>query len=118
MNQQPSYCLDIRVGYSEQDRDELIGFLRQVGKFFGVGKAQRGMWQGAKILRVETPKAAELAQHIIKSLRLGDDYDYEVHETFTDANRCDTWLPDFDTAHGHERFDLIQPESTTTEQPA
>lgn len=111
MDQQPSYCLDIRVGRSEQERNTLIEFLMQAGKFFEVGKAQRGMWQGAKILRVETPKATELAQHIMKSLRLGDDYDYEIHETFTDANRSDTWLPDLDTTHGHERFDLVSPES-------
>ena len=108
--EQPSYCLDIRVGRNEQDREDLIRLLEQAGKFFGVGKAQRGKWQGVKILRVETPKATELAQLIIKSLRAGDDYDYEVHETFTDANRSDTWLPDFDTRFGHEWFDLVQPE--------
>lgn len=113
MDQQPSYCLDISVGRNERYRDELIAFLKQTGAPFALGKASRGMWQGVKILRVETPKAEELTQHIIDGLPTGDDNDYEVHYSHTDANRSMTWLPDLDTAFGYKAFDLV-PEAAFT----
>ncbi|MCR4275795.1 MAG: hypothetical protein NUV90_00185 [Candidatus Parcubacteria bacterium] len=107
MEQQASFCLDIRVGRVERYREELIAFLRDNGAPFGVTKAQRGMWEGVKILRVQTPKAAELAQFIIDGVRTGDDNDYEVHESRSDAQRCETWLADYDTSFGYEEFDLL-----------
>ena len=102
----PSYCLDVIVGYKESCREELIDFLKRTSETFEIGKVQRGMWQGTKILRIETPKAADLQQHIYSELHTGDDNDYVVYETSIDAQRSDTWLPDFDTAHGSEPFSL------------
>ncbi|MFZ2253099.1 MAG: hypothetical protein WAW13_02910 [Minisyncoccia bacterium] len=106
---QVSYCLDIGVGYDERYRDELIELLQLpiIVAQFELTRAQRGMWQGSKLLRVLTPKAHELVQYIIKNLRTGDDNDYEVHDNGTDADRSMTWLPDYDTEHGYKWFDLI-----------
>jgi hypothetical protein len=103
-----SYCLDVSVGYDEAYREELIGFLRDIGGPFEIETLQRGMWQGAKILRIVTPKARELRQHIYDGLRTGDDNDYIIHVTLTDAERCFTWLPDYDTEYGHMPFCLAE----------
>lgn len=101
-----SYCLDVVLGYDESYREDLIEFLRETRARFQIGKLTRGMWQGAKILRIETPKASELQRHIFENYRLGDDCDYQIHETQIEAFRSDTWLPDFDTSHGYDSFTL------------
>lgn len=107
MEQQDSFCLDIRVGRNEQYREELIVFLCEKALAFGVTKAQRLMWNGTKILRVQTPKAAELAQFLIDKMLDGDEFEYVVHESRIDAQRADWWNPDYDTALGYEEFDLV-----------
>ena len=103
-----SYCLDVTVGRDERYRQELIDFLMQSGKPFKIGKVQRGMWQGRKILRIETSDAETLQQHIYNSLHSGDDYDYIIHASFIDAQRSDTWLPDLDTRYNAEPFSLTE----------
>ncbi len=105
---QVSYCLDIGVGYNEHYRDELIKLLQDPATIaqFELTTAQRGMWQGAKLLRVLTPKALELQQFIYNTLRTGDDNEYTIHENGVDANRSMTWLPDYDTIHGYKWFEI------------
>lgn len=99
-----TFCVDIRVGYDEEEREELIEFLKEKGNPFDIVLAQRGMWEGVKILRVETPKANDLIKHIMSNIFAGDDYEYEVHETRKDAFRSDTYLPDYDSKFGHEEL--------------
>lgn len=114
MEQQTSFCLDIRAGRSETDREGTIAFLKRAGVPFGVTKAQRLMWNGTKILRVQTPKAAELAQFLIDKMLDGDEFEYVVHESRIDAQRADWWNPDYDTRFGYEEFDLIIPSERVT----
>ena len=104
-----TYCLDIAVGYNERYRDELIGLLQQLNAIaqFELTTAQRGMWQGAKLLRVLTPKALELQKFLYKNLRTGDDNDYVMYDSEVDANRSMTWLPDLDSLHGYAWFQII-----------
>jgi hypothetical protein len=104
----PSYCLDVVVGYQEGDRQELIAFLALTGQPFEIGQLQRGMWQGTKILRIETSNARGLQSHIYGGLLSGDDYQYVIHDTYVDARRSMTWLPDFDTKYGYEPFDFAE----------
>lgn len=100
-----THCLDINVGYDEAYREQLIDFLRQTCLDFSKS-ASRGMWQGTKILRVYTTQAFELQDYIIRTHPLGDDNEYQVHPTSTDADRCMTYLPDYDTKYGYEKFEL------------
>lgn len=108
MSQQQSYCLDINVGRSERTREELIVFLEGAAPFsvLATGKAWRGMWSGRKLLRVQTTNAEELQQIITDEFRTGDDCEYTIHYSAVDAQRSMEWLPDFDTALGHEEFSL------------
>ncbi len=101
-----SYCLDVVTGYSEDDREKLINYLRQIGGHFGITKVQRGMWETTKILRVQTPKATELGQYLNENLEGADDWDCVIHDTREDAWRSMQWLPDYDTHHGFKEFDL------------
>lgn len=107
-----SYCLDVTVGYDESYREKLIDFLKRTGQSFEIGKVQRGMWQGTKILRIETPKAEALRQHIYEWFLIGGDNDYVIHDTYIDAQRSDTWLPDLDTCHNAEPFILMETATT------
>ena len=103
MDKMPTYCLDIYVGRSEQVREELIHFLEGSAPL-SVKKAQRGMWQGVKILRVQTTDAEELQQILIDEFRMGDDCDYVAHYSAVDEQRSMTWLPDYDTKFDQEEF--------------
>lgn len=105
-------CLDVRVGYDERAREDLIAFLSEFisvhvacGSTF-VDGAERGMWDGVKILRLHTDDATALRAFIEKEYRLGDDCEYEVHETQVDARRCMTYLPDYDSRYGYKKFDI------------
>lgn len=110
MEQEASYCLDIRVGYYlEQERESLIKFLKKIAKEHGIAmEAERGMWLGTKILRIYTTNAKILAQYIIDGLLNGDDFDYEIHHSQIDAFRCEHYLPDYDTKaeNGCAKFNL------------
>jgi hypothetical protein len=101
-----SYCLDVRLGCEEQHREELIEFLKENRDQFGVTKAQCGVWEGRKLLRIQTPKGGELARALIEGLSKGDENVYEVHDTVADATHSLHWLPDLDTVHGHEEFNI------------
>jgi len=105
-----SYCLDIDVGYDERYRDELIALLQQPATMarFELTRAERGMWQEVKLLRVLTPKAQALQQFIEEQLRTGDDNDYVIYDTGVDANRSMTLLPDYDSPHGYESFEIAR----------
>jgi hypothetical protein len=105
---QPSYCLDINVGRSELTREELIIFLENAAPLsvLSVGRVWRGMWNGKKLLRVQTIDAEELQQIITDEFRTGDDCEYMIHYSPVDAQRSMEWLPDFDTALGHEESHL------------
>lgn len=107
MSQEQSYCLDINVGRSEATREELIAFLEGAAPLSVTGKAWRGMWNGMKLLRVETTDAEELKQIITDEFHTGDDCEYAIHYSATDAQRSMEWLPDFDTEFGHEEFRLV-----------
>ena len=106
MDKSLSYCLDINVGRSERTRQELIHFLEEAAPLSVTGKAQRGMWDGMKILRVHTTDAEELQQVIIDEFRTGDDCEFTIHDSDIDARRSMTWIPDLDTEFGHEEFTL------------
>ncbi|MDD3531643.1 MAG: hypothetical protein PHV99_03590, partial [Candidatus Pacebacteria bacterium] len=106
MEQQPSYCLVINVGRSEQARQELIAFLEGAAPLSVSGKVWCGMWNGRKLLRVETTDAEGLREIITDEFRIGDDCEYEVHHSAIDAQRSMTWLPDFDTPLGYKGFRL------------
>lgn len=100
-----TFCLDVRVGYHEPSREELIAFLKEKAGNLSLS-AERGMYQGVKILRIFTKVGYGLQQFIAEEFRLGDDNGYEIHETSTDADRCLMYLPDFDSAYGYEKFPI------------
>ncbi len=95
----PSYCLDVRVGYDETYREELIEFLMCLEEDFAVTAYERGMWNGVKILRILTAEARRLQEQIVASIRTGDDNEYEIFYNLVDARRCMTFLTDLDTRH-------------------
>lgn len=101
-----TYCIDIRVGYNGNDRESLIELLRRRGAIFPGMTAERGMWQGTKILRVYTTNGENLRHHIIAEHRLGNDFDFEIHFSRTDAERSLHYLPDYDTTCGFDKFSL------------
>ncbi len=98
--------VDIRVGHQESYREELIAWLRERKLELNLISAQRGMWNGVKILRVCIEDAQGLATYVLEQYRLGDDCDYEVHLSYIDAQRADYWLPDYDTEHGYQEFNF------------
>lgn len=98
--------VDIRVGYQESVREELITFLRERQLGLKIISLQRGMWNQTKILRVCTEDADHLTAYVLEQYWLGDDFDYEVHLSYIDAQRADCWLPDYDTEHGYQEFKL------------
>ncbi len=95
-----SFCVDIRVGYDETVREELIPLLKERKDAFAITELERGMWQGVKIIRAYTTRGRSLASFIVDHHRMGDDFDYEIHETSRDANRASFYLPDLDTTRG------------------
>lgn len=70
---------------------------------------------GVKKLRVQTPKAEELQQHIYEGPAVGDDVgiswgndcDYTIHYNAVDARRDVEFLPDYSNPVGYEEFDLF-----------
>lgn len=89
-----SYCLDIRVGYEESYRQELIKFLNTTGEPFGITGLQCGMQQGMKVLRVLTPRAHELSQHITLLFRAIDENEYLVRENEAGIHNVGIFSPD------------------------
>lgn len=105
-----SFCLDVGLGYDERYREELIAFLKGLSKNLkeklGITKAERGMWEGVKILRIQTTKAEQLQIYILENTDTGDDNDYRILDNRVDADRCMVYLPDYDTDYGYAEFDL------------
>lgn len=99
-------CLDVRVGYQEAAREDLIKFLKANRLKLGPMTAERGMWGGVKILRIRTADADALHIFIVHEYLLGDDCEFEIYFTEIDARRSMTYLPDYDSEHGYETFDL------------
>lgn len=112
--QQQSYCLDIYLGYTEVYREELIKFLSSTGVPFGVTKGQCGRKGTTKSLRVLTPQAEALMQHIVGGVRSGDEHRYVIHVSRADAERDVQFMPDYNSPFGCDEFDIVvavMPES-------
>lgn len=112
-----SYCLDLNVGRNEHVRDLLIAFLsgtkdQLLTHGIPLTTAERGRWDGSKILRIHTTQAEELYNWILLKFEMvrgfhdPEDFAVEIHETMTDAMRDMYYIPDYDTPAGHERFAL------------
>jgi hypothetical protein len=106
MDPKPSFCLDVFTGHGEHYREELLAFLHETGEPFAITTVQRGRMGEVKSLRILTPKAKELYQHIHDGTRTGDDNDYEVHDCEIDAQRSMRYMPDYNNPLGDEAFDL------------
>ncbi|MEI8096696.1 MAG: hypothetical protein WCG73_01165 [Candidatus Moraniibacteriota bacterium] len=95
----PTFCVDIRVGYSNVDRDALIRFLQKNKANLALTNAKRGKCGSMKILRVYTTQGERFISFIEENYFSGDECSFEIHSTQKLANESKTFSPERDS-HG------------------
>jgi hypothetical protein len=101
-----SFCLDVSVGYREDDQEVLIAFLKKMDPTFAVTAAERGRFDEVKKVRVFTARAEDVQSHITENMRAGDDNEYEIHYSGVDARRWMNFLPDYQNPLGYAKIPI------------
>lgn len=103
MAQQGSYCLDVFIDGEEILREELLDFLKKEKMKFEITKGQYGMWGDIRVLRVLTPQAKALADHISKTIKDACDYSYDDYDSQKKAENSQFWNPG-----NNNPFDIVK----------